>query len=171
MSKLKQINVVVDVESNGPAPGLFSMTSFGAVVVEEGLNRTFEAGLLPLPGASSDAEAAKIDQFAGPREDPAIVMTRFVTWLGELSKNRIVFWSDNPCYDWQFMNYYLICFAGKNPFGYSGRRIGDVYCGVVGNLSAPWKHLRKTTHTHSPVYDAKGNAEALLEIMDMLRRK
>ena len=27
-----------------------------------------------------------------------------------------------------------------------------------------WKWMRKTTHTHNPVDDAKGNAEALLEM-------
>jgi len=30
-----------------------------------------------------------------------------------------------------------------------------------------WKHLRKTSHTHHPVDDAKGNAEALLKMKEM----
>ena len=29
-----------------------------------------------------------------------------------------------------------------------------------------FKHLRKTAHTHHPVDDARGNAEALLRIKD-----
>ena len=29
-----------------------------------------------------------------------------------------------------------------------------------------FKHLRKTRHTHHPVDDARGNAEALLRIME-----
>ncbi len=55
-------------------------------------------------------------------------------------------------------------YLGRNIFGFSARRIGDLYCGVVKDSRAKWKHLRKTTHTHNPVDDAKGNAEALLEI-------
>ena len=51
-----------------------------------------------------------------------------------------------------------------NPFGFSGRRIGDLYCGFVNDTWAKWKHLRKTRHSHNPVDDAKGNAEALLEM-------
>ncbi len=29
-----------------------------------------------------------------------------------------------------------------------------------------FKHLRKTTHTHHPVDDVRGNAEALLQIKE-----
>jgi hypothetical protein len=32
---------------------------------------------------------------------------------------------------------------------------------------AKWKHLRKTIHSHHPVDDAKGNAEALLAMKEM----
>jgi len=67
-----------------------------------------------------------------------------------------------------FMCYYLHMYAGKNPFGFSGRRIGDMYCGLVNDAYAKWKHLRKTTHTHHPVDDAKGNAEALLHMRDKM---
>ena len=38
---------------------------------------------------------------------------------------------------------------------------------MVKNSRAAWKHLRKTKHTHFPVDDAKGNAEALIEIQKM----
>jgi hypothetical protein len=32
---------MVDVEADGPIPGRYSMISFGAIVVEPGLQRTF----------------------------------------------------------------------------------------------------------------------------------
>jgi hypothetical protein len=35
---------------------------------------------------------------------------------------------------------------------------------LLSNLN--FKHLRKTKHTHNPVDDARGNAEALLRIKD-----
>jgi hypothetical protein len=89
-------------------------------------------------------------------------MQAFGKWLRENSQGRPIFVSDNVAYDWQFINYYFHKFCGENPFGFSGRRIGDIYCGMKGDLFAQWKHLRKTKHTHHPVDDAKGNAEALL---------
>jgi hypothetical protein len=77
--------------------------------------------------------------------------------------------SDNPAFDWQWINYYFHRYLGENPFGYSARRIGDVYCGAMGNMRAKWKHLRKTVHDHHPVNDAKGNAEAFRVMQEMMR--
>lgn len=37
---------------------------------------------------------------------------------------------------------------------------------MVKDIFVNFKHLRKTKHTHNPVDDAKGNAEALLQIKD-----
>jgi hypothetical protein len=40
--------LVLDVESDGPAPLLYSMVSFGAVIVEPGLSRTFRGETAPI---------------------------------------------------------------------------------------------------------------------------
>ena len=40
--------IMVDIESDGPIPGDYSMICFGAVVVEEGLNKTFYGQLKPI---------------------------------------------------------------------------------------------------------------------------
>ena len=58
-------------------------------------------------------------------------------------------------------------FAGANPFGHSGRRIGDFYAGLVGDFQKTqnWKRLRRTKHDHHPVHDALGNAEALVRLL------
>lgn len=164
-----QVWIVVDAEANGPAPGLFSMTSIGAIVVDDALDKTFGAGLINLPDAKIDPIAAQIDNFEGSREDPEVVMNRFVSWLDSFGPKRKIFWSDNPSFDFGFVNWYLWKFVGRNPFGWSGRRIGDLYCGMVGNTSATWKNLRRTTHDHDPRSDAKGNAEALIKILKMMK--
>ena len=83
------------------------------------------------------------------------------------SKGHPVFISDNPAFDWQFINYYFHYYLRTNPFGYSARRIGDLYCGLTQDAQNKWKHLRKTDHDHNPVNDARGNAEALIEIQKM----
>ncbi len=159
---------VVDVESDGPAPGLYSMVCFGAVKLSDELDQTFYGQTAPITDASKP-DALAISGFSREEhegfEDPKVVMEHFFAWVVETNGNgRPVFASDNPAFDWQFINYYFHKYVGENPFGYSARRIGDIYCGMQMNAYAPWKHLRKTTHDHHPVNDAKGNAEALLEM-------
>jgi len=39
---------MIDVETDGPIPGDYSMLSIGAVVIEEGLKKTFYAELNPI---------------------------------------------------------------------------------------------------------------------------
>ena len=97
-------------------------------------------------------------------------MDLFAEWLSQNSKGRPIFISDNPAFDWQWINWYFHTYLGKNPFGFSARRIGDLYCGMKmdAGLNAEWKKLfRKTSHDHNPVNDAKGNAEALLAMKEM----
>jgi hypothetical protein len=42
--------------------------------------------------------------------------------------------------------------------------LGSLYKGFVKDTFKSFKHLRDTKHTHNPVDDARGNAEALLKI-------
>lgn len=97
-------------------------------------------------------------------------MKQFLAWLESINPGgKFTFVSDNPAFDWQFINYYFYSFVGHNPFGFSARRIGDIYSGWKGNvqLSGEWRQFRKTAHTHDPLDDAKGNAEALLALNDL----
>jgi hypothetical protein len=161
---------VVDVEADGPIPGKYSMVSLGAVVVEPGLGRTFLGRVRPisetwLPEALAVSGVTRTEHLGF--DDPAGVMERFERWVLENGRGRPVFFSDNLAFDWQFVNWYFHAFLGRNPFGWSGRRIGDLYCGMVKDGYATWKHLRKTPHDHHPVNDARGNAEALLAMIEM----
>ncbi len=158
---------MVDVESDGPAPGLYSMVSFGAVIVRPGLAETFYGRVRPitdayLPDALAISGHSRAEHEAF--EDPAEVMPAFARWLVEHADKRLIFIADNNGFDWSFINYYFHRFTGSNPFGFSSQNLGSLYKGVVKDAFASFKHLRKTTHTHHPVDDAKGNAEALLAI-------
>ncbi len=168
---------VVDVEADGPAPGLFSMVSFGIVQVgKTGPGESFYGEVSPITDACIP-EALAVSGFSREQhlafEKPEIVMPRFVEWLQKVNgPGRASFLSDNPAFDWQFMNYYLWKYTGGNPFGHSARRIGDFYAGLKGNFHAPqdWKKLRKTKHTHNPVDDAKGNVEAFIAIQQSIKK-
>jgi DNA polymerase III epsilon subunit-like protein len=165
--------IIVDVEADGPIPHKYSMVCFGAVIVEPTLTKTFYGKTKPI-STEWIPEALAVSGFTREEheqfDDPKEVMENFKTWLGKNGQGGPVFVSDNVAFDWQWINYYFHYYLGKNPFGFSGRRIGDMYCGMKMDLglNSEWKRLlRKTSHDHNPVNDAKGNAEALLAMKTM----
>lgn len=159
--------IVVDIESDGPIPGDYSMIAFGAVIVNEKLDQSFEAKLKPI-SKKWRPEALAISGFTRQEtltfDDPYLVMHQFQEWINHHNHGRPLFFSDNNGFDWQFINWYFHHFVKNNPFGHSSTNIGSVYKGLVGDMSKNFKHLRKTKHTHNPLDDAIGNAEALLHM-------
>lgn len=160
--------VMVDVEADGPTPGDYSMISFGAIVVEPSLSKTFYGQLKPI-SERWESEALKVSGFTRVQtmefETPRMVMEMFDQWLSTNTKGKNIFISDNNGFDWQFINWYFHHFLRKNPFGHSSMNLGSFYKGLVKDTFKSFKHLRKTQHTHHPVDDAKGNAEAFLELI------
>lgn len=159
--------IMVDIESDGPIPGDYSMISIGAVLVDEALDKTFYGELRPISEAHVP-EALAVSGFTRETtlgfEDPKRVMVNFRDWLRANCKDRPIFISDNNGFDWMFVCWYFHHFLGANPFGFSSQNLGSLYKGLVKDVSKNFKHLRKTRHTHNPVDDAKGNAEALLTL-------
>lgn len=161
--------ISVDVEADGVCPGLYSMICFGAVIVDEKLDKTFYGELMPMTDKWIP-EALAVSGFT--REQtlkfpiPTVTMENFNTWISKNSIDKPRFISDNNGFDWQFINYYFHNFLGVNPFGYSSTNLGSLFKGVNKNMRANFKYLRKTKHTHFPVDDAKGNAEAFIQIVD-----
>ena len=159
---------MVDIESDGPIPGDYSMICLGAVIVEPDLSRTFYGKIKPIsekwiPEALQVSGFTREEAFAF--DDPKQVMTEFQSWIYEQAKkDQPMFISDNNGFDWQFINWYFHHFIGGNPFGFSSTNLGSLYKGLVKDTFVNFKHLRKTRHTHNPVDDAKGNAEALLHM-------
>lgn len=161
---------VTDVESDGGILGVNSMVCFGVVKLTPELDTTFYGQTKPI-SEEYDPEALAISGFSREEhllfDDPHKVMYDFALWINENNNGRPVLFSDNNGYDASWINYYFLRYVGKNPFGWSSRRIGDLYCGMMKDTHASWKKLRKTKHTHNPVDDAMGNAEALLKMKEM----
>ena len=107
--------IVVDCEApfGVGAPSVGDMTEFGAVDVN----------------ALRDG---RVETFHGTdcSED---TFRRFREWLDP--RMPVVFVSDNPAYDFQWINFYSWRYCGMNPFGHSGRRIADYYAGLTGDFS------------------------------------
>jgi hypothetical protein len=165
--------IMVDVESDGPIPGDYSMICIGAIVVEPELHRTFYGRLRPISDRFVP-EALAVSGFTREQtlafDEPQSVMTALRDWL-QSGQGRPIFISDNNGFDWQFINWYFHHFLGENPFGHSSANLGSLYKGMQKDMFVNFKHLRKTAHTHHPVDDARGNAEALLEMRDKMGLK
>lgn len=162
--------VMVDVEADGRIPGDHSMICFGAVLVKEGFDKVFYGRLKPIsekwiPEALAVSGLTREETLRF--DDPKVVMENFSQWIKENTKGRALFVSDNNGFDWQFINWYFWHFTGANPFGHSSTNLGSLYKGMVKDTSQNFKHLRKTKHTHNPLDDARGNAEALLAMKAM----
>jgi len=162
--------IMVDIEADGPIPGDYSMVTFGAVVVEPSLSKTFYGELRPI----SDnwiPEALGVGGYTREQtekfNDPFDVMTEFRYWINKNSVGRPEFISDNNGFDYMFMHWYFHHFLQEDPFGHTSRNLNDLYKGLMGNMKKRFKHLRKTKHDHNPVNDAKSNVEALLKMHEM----
>lgn len=159
--------IMVDVEADGPIPGDYSMISFGAVIVRKGLNETFYGKLKPI-NEKWIPDVLKVSGFTREQTltfpDALFTMQQFAEWLKKVDRPMLI--SDNNGFDWQFINWYFHHFLGNNPFGHSSTNLGSLYKGIAGSMYQNFKHLRETKHTHNPVDDAKGNAEALFKMKE-----
>lgn len=142
--RIFQTLIFVDCEGKGPAPMLNDSEKFEFGAVEFKSRATFHG-------------------VGGTKE----TFEKFDEWLKKF-EGKVVFVSDNPAYDWQFVNYYFHLHLGRNPFGWSARRISDFYAGLVGdwNNTQKWKQLRITPHDHNPVNDSLGNCEAFQRLLN-----
>lgn len=170
---MKNKYIVVDVESDGPIIGEHSMICFGAVLLNEKLDTTFYGQVKPI-SENYIPEVLKISGFSREEhlkfDDSLVVIAKFADWLKSLNISSPVLLSDNNGYDASWINYYFLKYYGENPFGWSSRRIGDLFCGYYKNLYYPWKKHRNYKfgfeHNHNPLTDAKANAAALLYLIN-----
>jgi len=102
--------IMVDIETDGPIPGDYSMICFGAVLVDEQLDRTFYGQLQPI-SEKYDAISLAISGFSRIEtldfQSPMVTMTAFKNWIAANSKGRPVFISDNNGFDWMFICWYF----------------------------------------------------------------
>lgn len=158
---------MVDVEADGPIPGDYSMLSFGVIVVEPSLSKTFYTQIRPI-SENWIPSALEISGFTREAtltfEEPELVMEKFALWIHAQSSGRPFFISDNNGFDWQFINWYFHHFCGNNPFGHTSINLGSLYKGLLKDMFVNFKHLRETQHTHHALEDARGNAEVLLKL-------
>ncbi|MEO6811325.1 MAG: exonuclease [Isosphaeraceae bacterium] len=168
---MSETYVNTDIEADGAIPGPHSMLSFAssAYLADKTLIGTFKANLTTLPGAEGDPKtmawwAGQPDAWAACRNDPrdpAIVMPEYVTWLKSLP-GKPVFVGYPAAYDFMFVYWYLMCFAGESPFSHSALDLKSYAMALLGKgfratskRTMPPEWFDDLPHTHLALDDAK----------------
>jgi DNA polymerase III epsilon subunit-like protein len=165
----KTAYISVDIEASGPIPGEYSMLSVGACDIAN-MENTFYVELQPIT-QKFVPEAMKVNRLLLEkltREglSPFDAMRKFGDWIGGIAEGRVpIFIGFNLGFDWSFVNYYFIIYAGSNPFGVSGIDAESVWLGKTG---CDWSDTSMTkikralhldiAHTHNALDDAKEQA-------------
>ena len=137
--------VSVDVEASGPFPPTFNMLSLGACLVDDD-RVTFKRLLCPI-SEGADPRALEVsglsfEELRRTGTDPTEAMRDFRDWvLVQASEKSPVFVGLNAAFDWAFVNYYLLTYAGSNPFGFAPLDIKAYYAGAAG---AGWMESRSS---------------------------
>lgn len=156
--------IMVDVETNGPIPGDYSMTSLGAVIVDEKLDKTFKINIKPISEKFDPSRVRPEHQINSVEAKEA--MQKFKEWILNNSLGEPIFISDNNGFDWMFVCWYFWHFLNENPFGYSSQNLNSLNKGLNKDLSAKLDLLRERKLTHDALEDAKDNAKIFLKLKD-----
>lgn len=179
----------MDVEASGPCPLHGDMISFAAWVIEPELTRCFDSGNMRpecekySEGAYKSIGMTREEHLAAPHTIEERIFA-FRDWLkpvldeehgrmvanallqgkdrNSVKKPRAVMLSDNPGFDFQWMNFEIMNVLGEPLLGHSARRIGDNWAGLRKRPleTQGWKKFRKAPHDHTPKNDSLGNAQA-----------
>jgi len=170
-SKREEIYVSVDIEADGPVPGLYSMLSLAAVAyrAEGDPIAEFSANLETLPEAGVHPETARWwEQFpeawAACREgtrEPQVVMPEFAEWVEALPGTAIfVGWP--ATWDFMWVYWYLIRYTGRRPFSEHGIDMRSYAMGMrrkdfrrAGKHYLPRRWFPEQAHTHVALDDAR----------------
>ena len=176
--------VSIDIEADGPAPGLNSMLSLGAAAftADGALVDTFSANLEALPEAREDPRtmrwwATQCEAWTASRtqtQDPERAMRNFNTWVRAHAKilGTPVMVAYPVSFDTMWVQWYLHRFVGDDPFR---RRAIDVKTlamvamgkgyrtAVKARMPTHWHAVSK--HTHIAVDDAIEQGELFMNIV------
>jgi DNA polymerase III alpha subunit (gram-positive type) len=165
-----EVYVSTDVETDGPIPGPHSLLSFAsaAYVADKTLLGTFTANLKPLPGAAPHAATMSWWQqhpeaWAEARrepQDPEEALPRYLRWLQALP-GRPVFVAYPAGFDFMFVYWYLVRFAGESPFAFSALDVKTLAMALLRceyreavKRNMPKRWFDPLPHTHKALDDA-----------------
>lgn len=168
---MKEVYVSCDIETNGPIPGPYSMLSLGAIAHDETAKELgrFTINIEPLEGASEHPDTMlwwmnnKEAYYAATinTKTPETAMRQFNHWLKALPGKPVCV-AYPAGFDFMFIYWYQMNFAGESPFGFS---CIDMKTYAMAKLKKPYKWIKKSSmpkswfnrelkHTHQALDDA-----------------
>ena len=182
---MAEVYVSTDVETDGPIPGPHSMLSFAsaAFTPDKDIVSTFSANLETLPGAAGHPKTMEWWQtqpqaWTACRRDaraPESAMPDYVRWLKQLP-GKPVFVGYPAAFDFLFVYWYLIRFAGESPFSHSALDIKTYAMALLGtdyrestkrNMPKEW--FDDLPHTHVALDDAIGQGALFCNMLKSRR--
>lgn len=189
------VYISVDIESDGPVPGSFSMLSLALVAVA-----TFDGERFVRFGPHADSrywelqpiserfdpEALSIngldrDRLLREGTSPAEAMREADRWVRHVADGcRAVLVAYPAAFDWSFVHWYFSSFLGGSPFGHGTCiDIRSLYIGATGSTYTesskshlPLELLPQSAHTHNALDDAIEQGELFCNLFEwMLRRR
>jgi hypothetical protein len=165
-----EIYISTDIEADGPVPGLHSMLSLGSAAYDSKRNLigTFSANFETLEGAGTDlrtmawwkTEPAAWKTCRQDLETPQAASQRYVQWLRGWS-GKPIFVAYGAAFDFMYVYYYLIRFAGESPFGNTALDIktllmlaGGTNFSETNKERLPRSMFDDLPHTHVALEDA-----------------
>lgn len=194
-----EIYVSTDVEADGPIPGPHSMLSFASAAfvleMDEGGRQpvgfreagSFSRNLETLPGAAGAAEtmafwrdhpaaweATRLD----PRP-PEAALREYVAWLTALEHEAVpgrrlrpVFVAYPAGFDFSFVHWYLVRYAGRSPFGFAALDVKSYAMAVLrtsfrgaAKSRFPREWFGPQRHTHVALDDAREQGELFCRML------
>jgi hypothetical protein len=176
-----------DIEADGPIPGRYSMLAFGLAVAGTYDSKVFEARdprdatfyreLVPISD-SFDPQAlavAGLDRDALTRTgvEPAAAMREATAWIrAQASGAQPVLVGYPVVFDWMFLYWYFVQFAGESPFGFSSaldmktmyQQKAGVMMAAAGRADLPEELVSDRPHTHHALDDAVEQADVFARL-------
>lgn len=184
---MSEIYVSTDIEANGPIPGTYSMLSLASAAFREDGTEvsTFTMNLQELPHSQEDPDtmkwwATQPDAWEACRKDPrepVWVMKAYVEWVKSLP-GKPVFVAYPAGFDFLFVYWYMIRFAGESPFSFSALDIKSFAMALLKTdyRNTTKRHMPKAwfkgqpKHTHVALDDARGQGMLFIAMLKENRR-
>jgi hypothetical protein len=182
-----EIYVSTDVETDGPIPGPHSMLSFGSAAYrpDKTLVGTFAANLRALPGATGHPRTMEWwrtqpearAECRRDQQEPSVAMPAYAAWIKALP-GRPVFVAYPAGFDFTFVYWYLVRFAGESPFSFSALDAKSFAMALLGTgyrettkRRMPREWFDPLPHTHKALNDAIEQGAMFCNMLAASRRR
>ena len=186
---MQETYVSTDIESDGPIPGPNSMLSFGSVAFDESGKEigSFTRNLDLLDGATPNPDTmawwGKPEQQAAWKAcrtnpvSPERAMKEYVSWVKSLP-GKPVFVAYPAGFDFLYVYWYMMRFAGESPFSFSAL---DIKSFAMAVLRVPYREATKRNmprswfpkgvpHNHVALDDAREQGLLFMNILRASKR-